>query len=189
VAAGFNSMFNVRCSKFDVQIVSHPQRPRQHFGRGFSDAGAHCNRDLGRLQLAAFGQLGQDRGDLRLGGLGAAAVLVDAKDAELVVDRAIFHRFDGQMDVNRVAEAQRRGKFALGARARPAHQLAGLGINQVDPSGFEEVALRGLHIFKEIGEMHEPRHVGLGKFDASCGGMFICHAQTHAQTRTFGNTP
>ena len=93
--------------------------------------------------------------------------------------RSIFDRFHCKMDVDAVAEAQWGGELALGPCAWPAHQFARLRVDQIDARGFEEVTLRGFHVFKEIREMHESCHVGLGEFNAARGSVFVCHAAIH----------
>ena len=92
----------------------------EYGGGGFGDARPHRFWDLDRLQFAIVDELSQDGRQVRFGGLGAAAVCILAENAELVVDRAIFDRLDCEVDVNAVAEAQRRGEFTLSASARPA---------------------------------------------------------------------
>ena len=92
----------------------------EYSGGGYGDARPHRFWDLDRLQFAIFDQLSQDGRQVRFGGLGAAAVCIFTKNAELIVDRAIFDRLDCEVDVNGVAEAQRRGEFAFSAGARPA---------------------------------------------------------------------
>ena len=58
----------------------------EYSGGGYGDARPHIFWDLDRLQFAIFDQLSQDGGEVRFGGLGAAAILIFTKNAELVVD-------------------------------------------------------------------------------------------------------
>ena len=58
----------------------------EYRGGSFGDARPHMFWDLDRLQFAIVDELSQDGGEVRFGGLGAAAILIFTKNAELVVD-------------------------------------------------------------------------------------------------------
>ena len=134
---------------------------------------------LERVRRGDFNFVG-DVGRNVAGGHGAIGVVTDADDSdhaagdfdgwggvefsesEKVAQRFGFFFHDQQVDFDFVLEAKRGFEIAFGVDARPADGRIGFIHGHGKYEGAEETVLGGFHEAKEIREVHDARHVGLG---------------------------
>jgi hypothetical protein len=153
----------------------HLHLPREDLLRCFGDSLTQVIRQRDRAQFPVFAEFAQYRGHVPLTRLSSRAIRIATVNPELVVDRTILHRFDRQMNIDGIPEAQRSRELTFRPHPRPTHQRTRLRPNQIQSHRIKEIAFRGLHIAKKIREMNQPGHIRFRKFNPPSRSMFACH--------------
>ena len=98
---------------------------------------------------------------------------VAIEQVELVGDRAAPLVADQQVDLDLVLEPQRGLEAALGVNPRPGDGPPRFRLVYQNAQAPQELVLGRLHVAEVIGEMDDPRHVGLGELDAMMVTVFV----------------
>ena len=101
---------------------------------------------------------------------------------EFPCHRAVAHLGNGELHFDAVAELEGLGKIAIHIHPRPTAERA---VEDQHAAGFEKGMLGLFHIAQDVGEMHPPAGIGVGKCDLA---MMAVKGRIHDHSKRLTST-